>query len=510
MSKLISKLFKANLISPKGIMRFAGSAISNGVNLLAMLEFTAKMYTKRIAITAKNKQISYEQLYQESKTLAFVMKNNYSIKPKKKVAIICKNHISEVKSIFAISGLGAELYLLNPEFSTLQLESFMNRTKFDLAICDSDIEPKLNNIIEKHKIILSYHDEKPAINNLSNKISEKIKLPKKKSGSIIVLTGGTSGKIKIAKRKPSIFDFLNPFFALLTKLDLDKFSTVFIATPIFHGFGLATVIISTLLGTKMFLLKKFETRQAVSFIKSNQIEVITLVPVMLKRMLEYNKNDISSLQKIITGGAILTPVLAKKTSEVLGDVLFNLYGTSEAGFSVMATPSDLKSKPSTIGKPIQGVKLKIINKEGKTVENGKIGMISIKNTWSMYNKNDKNVATGDLGYIDDDGHLFLSGRADDMIVSGGENVYPIVVENILLQHPHIDQVAIIGIKDEEFGQRLKAFVVPKKNHILAENIILEWLKDKIARFQMPAKIEFIDELPVTDVGKINKKALHKL
>ena len=125
----------------------------------------------------------------------------------------------------------------------------------------------------------------------------------------------------------------------------------------------------------------------------------------------------------------------------------------------------------------------------------------------MYNQSDKKVATGDLGYIDKNGHLFLAGRADDMIVSGGENVYPATVENILLQHPDISDVTIIGIPDKEYGQRLKAFVVAEKNTQITENDILNWLKNKVARFQMPAKINFIDKLPLTSVGKIDKKML---
>jgi len=505
---LLKKLYKSNLASPKGIIKFTSSAIRNGVNLLAMLNFAAKLYPETKAITDDYETLTYKQLFTETQQLAIVIKEKYNIKPKKKVAIICKNHNSIVKSIIAISGLGAELFLLNPEMSKQQYNDFFNKIGFDLAIYDDFLEETLKAIIPSEKSLFAYHAQKDAVNNITkNKDFSNKKLPRKKSGSIIVLTGGTSGSVKIAKRKPSIFDFLNPFFALLTKIELDKFCSVYISIPIFHGFGLSALILSVLLGTEMYFMEKFDTEKATNLIEKNKIEVVSLVPILLKRLLEHKPEALTSVKKIITGGAKITPVLVKKTQLQLGDILFNLYGTSEAGFSVMATPKDLKQKPSTIGKPIKGVKLKIIDKNGKKLKAGETGIISLNTSWSMDNKTEKNIATGDLAYYDEDGHLFLVGRADDMIVSGGENVYPIVVENVMIQHKEIEQVVVIGVNDKKFGQRLKAFVVLSKNSSINEKQLINWLKDKVARHEMPSKIEFIDDIPITPVGKIDRKAL---
>lgn len=505
---LLTKLYKTNLASPKGVIKFADSALKNGINLLAMLNFSAKLYPNRLAISNENESLTYSELYKESKELAFALKQNFGLKPKKKVAIICRNHIEMIKATFAISGLGVDLYFLNSEMSKEQFELFFKKYDFRLAIFDENIEDKLAEALPKENKLLASHDFKPAISNISKKVDFfKIKLPKRKSGHIVVLTGGTSGSIKVAKRKPSIFDFLNPFFALLTKLDLDQFKSVYIATPIYHGFGLSTLIITTLLGSKMYVLEKFNTEKATNLIEKNKIEVVTLVPVILKRLLEYNIKSLSSLKRIITGGAAISPKLVNESLNKLGKNLFNLYGTSEAGFSVMATPYDLAKNPTTIGKPINGVKLRILDKEGKTLKSGEKGMISLTTKWSMSNKDDKNIATGDLGFVDENGLLYLAGRADDMIVSGGENVYPIVVENVMVQHPEIEQVVVIGIDDEEFGQRLKAFVVLSENSKLTEQELLTWTKAKVARYEQPAKIQFINEIPMTPVGKIDRKKL---
>ncbi len=256
----------------------------------------------------------------------------------------------------------------------------------------------------------------------------------------------------------------------------------------------------------MFLLPRFDAAKACELIKQNQIEAITVVPLMLQRILHFDANSLDSIECIISGGAALNPALVAETQVRLGDKLFNLYGTSEAGFSVIATPEDLRKNPETIGRKIGGVNLSILDANNKLLPTGEIGKICIKSLWSV--KTDKNfVETGDLGFQDENGYLFLRGRTDEMIVSGGENVYPIELENILVKHPAVQQIAVVGVPDNDFGQRLKAFVVSANGAKLTEAEIKDWLTTRVARFQMPVAVEFLEELPTTAIGKINKKAL---
>jgi fatty-acyl-CoA synthase len=144
------------------------------------------------------------------------------------------------------------------------------------------------------------------------------------------------------------------------------------------------------------------------------------------------------------------------------------------------------------------------------VENGKIGQLCIKNEWSMSNRNSPWIETGDLGYRDENGYYFLCGRTDDMVVSGGENVYPIEVEQVLIKHSLIEDVAIIGIDDKQFGQRLKAFVLPVKNASLTEEELFEWLRSRVARFHLPKEIKFVEYMPYTPLGKLDKKQFKEL
>jgi acyl-CoA synthetase (AMP-forming)/AMP-acid ligase II len=187
--------------------------------------------------------------------------------------------------------------------------------------------------------------------------------------------------------------------------------------------------------------------------------------------------------------------------------LFNLYGTSEAGFCIMGTPDSLSRKPESIGKPVRGVHARIVNESDQEVGEKRVGRLCIRSAWTTSRRSW--IETGDVAYRDGEGDIFLCGRVDDMIVSGGENVYPIELENVLLQHPDVDSAAVVGIPDAEFGQRLKAVVVPKRAASLDPSALLDWLKSRVARYQMPAVIEFREELPYTAVGKPNKKSLRE-
>ena len=500
MLKLLGKLFKIGLLTPNGFTRLLLSFASEGTNLMALLNFAAKKFPHRTAVVDEKESVSYQDLFRQSKNLACYLQSKFQIQSGQKTAFVCRNCAGLVRALCAVSRIGSRIYLLNPEMTSEQFSTLIERHKFDFLFYDAEAE----------KLIQGSNWKNKSLNiNEADELSKKdfrTKIKRAFSGEIIVLTGGTTGVPKTARRKSSVFKFLNPFFALLTKLDLDKYQTVYVATPAYHGFGISAVIIAIILGMKMFFLVRFDAEKACEIIEKNRVETMTVVPLMLQRMLNLDAQKLDSLECIISGGAALNPALVAETQQRLGDKLFNLYGTSEAGFSVIATPEDLKRSSETIGKKITGVNLKILDENDREVSNGKIGKVCIKSAWSI--KSDKNwIETGDVGCQDENGFIFLRGRTDEMIVSGGENVYPVELENILVKHPGIRQVAVIGISDNEFGQRLKAFIVLKPEANLSENEIKKWLEPRIARFQMPARIEFLEELPQTAVGKINKKAL---
>lgn len=359
------------------------------------------------------------------------------------------------------------------------------------------------------KRVCAYGDDVPSIAAMSHATRPHgtWSVRRTRAGNIIVLTGGTTGNHKTASRKPGVMRFVSPFCALLVKAGLAKYKSVYIATPMYHGYGLAAVFISVLLRSRIYLQRKFDAEQACALIEREQIEVTTIVPLMLHRMLACNEAALRSLRCVITGGAPITAQLVQQVQDKLGPVLYNLYGTSEAGICIMASPEDLAYAADTIGKSIPGVQLRIADDNAAATGDGVTGRIWIKNSWSVTAARNTWIDTGDVGYRDAEGYIFLRGRGDDMIVSGGENVYPAALEHVLLQHSSICEVAVIGVQDEEFGQRLKAFVVPQTGCSTDEEELRKWLHGRVARYEMPVAIEVLERLPYTPLGKPDKRKL---
>lgn len=504
--KPIYVFYKIRLLTPLALFRLTSAIYTYGINLMALLNFSARTFGEKIALVDEQETLTYKQLFSRSVELSVILRKKYQLAGGKKAGLLCKNHTSLVKAIFAISLSGADLYLLNAEMSKDQLNNILERHDFDLLVYDEEQSSLLEQSSFTKVKILSYHGTLPAINNLLlASIYEKQKRHRTSTGKLVLLTGGTTGNAKEAAHKPSLFNYLDPFSAFLTQLKILNYHTAYIATPIYHGYGVAVLLLFCALGKKVVIRRGFDAEKACHLIREHQVDIVTVVPLMLHKMLTTNVDDLKPLSCIASGGAELSPKLVKETMRQLGEVLYNLYGTSETGLNIIATPQDLTYSAHTIGRKIKGVRLIIVDDHKEEVEIGSVGQFCMKNKWSM--RNVAWVETGDLGYQDENGFYFLCGRTDSMIVSAGENVYPLEVEQVLLTHAHVEDAAVIGIRDEHFGQRLKAFVLLAPYAETTKEELVEWLHPRLARFQLPKEIIFVDHLPYTPLGKLDKKLL---
>jgi acyl-CoA synthetase (AMP-forming)/AMP-acid ligase II len=505
MLTLVQKLHHTGLLTLVGLLRLLESVLTTGVNLMTMLRLAGRLFPNRIALVDERERLTYRELWLKAETLAAALHGLRGVRRGHKVAIVCRNHAAAIEALFAASRLGADVYLINPEMTDNQLHELQKRRCFDLTVYDEHLASVFELPALAAKSLSAYHATAPSIDLLSARPGPRAgALPRVASGNIVVMTGGTTGQPKPASRKPSILNFFPPFVALLTRMHLDRYRKVYVATPIYHGYGLASLLMGVMLGAEMYVARRFDPVRVSEQIEENRIEVVTLVPLMLQRLLRYPTGALSSLKCILSGGAALSPTLAADTLGRLGPVLFNLYGTSEAGFCIMATPELLLSRPGSIGRPVAGVRAAILSGSSQQLEAGITGRLCIRSSWTT--RPGAWIETGDLAHRDEQGNLFLAGRVDDMIVSGGENVYPIELQNILAQHPAVDSAALFGIPDAEFGQRLKAVIV-RRDAALDRETLIAWLKTQAARYQMPAAIEFRDELPYTTLGKLDIRRL---
>ena len=241
---------------------------------------------------------------------------------------------------------------------------------------------------------------------------------------------------------------------------------------------------------------------------------------MLQRILELpddvrKKYDPSSLRVIAASGSALTGKLATRVMDEFGDILYNLYGSTEVAVATVATPEDMRAAPDTAGQPPVGTTVKIFDENGKELPVGETGRIFVGNEMMFEgytgggNKEviDGLMSSGDVGHFDENGRLFVEGRDDEMIVSGGENVFPAEVEELLGAHDAVAEVAVIGVDDEQFGKRLKAFCVVRDGASLSEENVKEYVREHLARYKIPRDVEFLDELPRNTTGKILKREL---
>jgi acyl-CoA synthetase (AMP-forming)/AMP-acid ligase II len=291
----------------------------------------------------------------------------------------------------------------------------------------------------------------------------------------------------------------------------------------FHSWGFAHFTLGMGLSSTLVLKRKFDPEATLSLAAQHEATALAVVPVMLQRILELpietiQKYDLSALRVIAASGSALPGELATRAMDAFGDVLYNLYGSTEVAWATIATPEDLRAAPGTAGRPPRGTVVKLYDQEGRPVTApGETGRIFVANEMLFEGYTggggkdviDGLMSTGDVGHFDAGGHLFVDGRDDEMIVSGGENVFPREVEDLLSDHDAIDEVAIIGVDDAQFGQRLKAYVVTTKGKEVSEEELKAYVKKNLAGYKVPREIVFMEELPRNATGKVLKRELQE-
>jgi fatty-acyl-CoA synthase len=268
----------------------------------------------------------------------------------------------------------------------------------------------------------------------------------------------------------------------------------------------------------MVLRRRFDPDAVLDDLERHHASALVVVPVMLQRVLDaYDAapRPLPDLRIVFVSGSALGGALATRAQDALGDVVYNLYGSTEVAFATIATPADLRAAPDTVGKPTHGTTVKILDEQGKPVPAGTIGRVFVGSSvlFEGYTGGgskeviDGLMSSGDVGHFDDAGRLFIDGRDDEMIVSGGENVFPAEVEELLNGHPAITEAAAIGVPDEKFGQRLRVFIALEPGAELSEDDVRSYVRENLARYKVPRDVVFVDELPRNPTGKILKREL---
>lgn len=438
------------------------------------------------------------------------------------IAILCRNHRGFLDASLGAAKLGADMVYLNTAFAGPQVAEVVASAKPSVLVCDQEFEHVVAGIDGVDRI-LGWVDEpsgRACLEDLIRGGRTTPLPPPAEPGQIVILTSGTTGPPKGAPRREAGIDAV---VALLSRLPLRTRWRVHVAAPLFHTWGLAHLMLSALMETSSVLTRDFDPETCLEVMGKHQVDEAVVVPVMLQRILELPAHcredfDLSNLKVVASSGSALPGDLAQEWMNAFGDNLYNTYGSTEVAYATIATPEDLRAAPGTAGKPPLGTTVRLYDDAGQPAPEGESGRIFVGNSMlfdgytSGGNKPviDGLMGTGDVGRFDDEGRLFVEGRDDDMIVSGGENVFPQEVEDCLSRHDQVLEVAVIGMADDEFGQRLKAFVVVVEPRAVSGEELTEHVKANLARFKAPREVVFLDELPRNATGKILKRVLADL
>jgi len=336
-------------------------------------------------------------------------------------------------------------------------------------------------------------------------------------GRQVLLTSGTTGRPKGAARgaprNPAVV------VGLLSRIPYRRSDVTVLAAPAFHAWGFANAALGLALGSTLVLQRRFDAAETLRAVASYRARVLVAVPVMLQRILELpaaevRALDLSSLEVVAVSGSALPGGLVERAQQALGDVVYSLYGSTEAGWVSVATPADLRRAPNSAGRLLPGVSLRLLDADGRPVPEGASGRIAVRSSLTFGGYTDGGgkealegyLLTGDVGRREA-GLLFVEGRDDEMIVSGGENVFPTEVEDLLARHPAVGDVAVVGVADEQFGQRLEAWVVRRPGAAVDEAELTDLVRAELARFKVPRAVHFVDALPRNTTGKVLRRQL---
>jgi fatty-acyl-CoA synthase len=481
------------------------------------------------AVIDERGTVTYRQLEEHSNAIANAWRE-HGLRPGEGVAILARNHRGFLQAVFAAAKCGARIVLLNTSFAGPQIREVASREGTDLLVYDDEYAEVLDGIEPPRGRWRSWAEDGgasstsggPAAGDDLDALAARGDPhgPPKPSERprITILTSGTTGSPKGAPRsEPRSLGLIG---GLLSTVPFRAREVTELCVPMFHALGFSQAMVGVGLGSTLVVRRRFDAEKTLRSLEQHGASAMVVVPVMLARILELGEDrirerDLSKLRIIFVSGSALGADLARRALRVFGPVVYNLYGSTEVAYATIATPEDLAAEPATAGRVVRGSVVKIFDEHGHELAPGQSGRIFVGNLSQFEGYTgggDKErirglVSSGDVGHFDEQGRLFIDGRDDEMIVSGGENVFPAEVEELLSGHPAISEAAVIGVDDEQFGQRLKAFVVVRRDHALTEEEVKAYVKQNLANYKAPREVVFLDELPRNATGKVLKRQL---
>jgi fatty-acyl-CoA synthase len=506
---------------PDKALRAGATLLRWGASPATGIATAAISHPRETALVDERGSLTFERLHLRSNALANSLAQ-MGVGHGDGIGIMCRNHRGFVEATLAAAKLGASALYLNTAFAGPQLAEVMRRERPRALVYDEEFTGLLSEVDGALLRVVGWSESEhpePTLEQMIERGSEADVSPPPEKPRFVILTSGTTGAPKGAQRSSP--EGLFTLAALIDRIPFRCRETIVIAAPLFHSWGFFHLVAFGLpTSSTLVLRRRFDPEDTLRAVQESRAQVLAAVPVMIQRILALpdevlDRYDLSSLRIVSLSGSALPGELATTWMDRFGENLYNFYGSTEVGQVTIATPQDLRAAPGTAGRPPRGTVVRLYDEHGSEVSRGAVGRIFAGNdmVFEGYTGGggkeviDGLLCTGDVGRFDAGGRLFVEGRDDEMIVSGGENVFPREVEDLLADHSDIQEAAVIGVQDTEFGQRLKAFVVPRNGKALTEEDVKRYVKDNLARYKVPREVVFLEQLPRNATGKVLKREL---
>ncbi|WP_410573849.1 AMP-binding protein [Amycolatopsis sp. cmx-4-61] len=507
---------------PTGTLRQLRSVGRWGSTLAGGYEAVARRAPDALALCDERSERTFGEVDDRTTRLAAVLKRHGTTEGSR-VLLMCRNHNAMVEAMIACSKLGADVALMNTGLALGQAAEFALRHGSRLVLADAEFAALRGRLPSEIPQLWTWPPggwNGPTIEELIEAEPPARIAPPAKPGRLVVLTSGTSGPPKGARRPTP--NNVADAAAVLSEIPLRAGEPILVAAPLFHTWGLAALQLGMALRAGLVLLRRFDPEATLAMVQRQRCTALFAVPTMLRRLLDLPERtraryDLSSLRVVASSGATLPGRLAEEFMDAFGDILYNLYGSTEVSWAAIAGPRDLRAARGTAGRPPIGTAIRVLDRAGTPVPPGATGRLYVGNRLlfdgytdgEQLDVRDGLMHTGDRGYVDANGLLFVQGREDEMIVSGGENVAPAPVEEVLLTLPEVREAAVVGVRDPKYGQRLAAYLVLVPGAQLDADTVRSHVRERLARFAVPRDVVFVEELPRNATGKVVKRALRR-
>lgn len=515
------------------------------MNTSQFIDIPGMMFPDQEILAFEGKRMTYGELVERIKRLASSLRDQ-GIQAGDRVAILQTNCTQYIESYYATATLGATFVPLNYRAKPPELEYMITAANTKILIIGNRYVDLVNQLkpnlgcVETYVTIETRRDDMLHYDDLIEQGSPDIEEAEVEEDDLSILMY-TSGTTSLPKGVMLTYGgFTNYVIGTVEMADGTPRGTSLLCAPLYHIAGTMNIMTALWNGRKIAVLRQFDTKEWLETVQGEQVTHAFVVPTMLKQLIDhpdFSQYDLSSLQNLSYGGAPMAFPVIRKAIDLFPDStgFVNAFGQTETNSTLTVLgPADHKlngppeevernlKRLTSVGLPLPDVEVQILDEDNKELPANEIGEVVIRTPRVMKGYANQESATAalldengwlhtrDMGYIDEDGYVYLVGRKDDIIIRGGENIAPAEIEAVLHAHPAIDEAAIIGAPDEDFGQKIVAFVALKPGQSATADEVSDFCKERLASFKKPEEINFIDELPKNPLGKVLKKELKAL